>query len=373
MSLRSLLVGCVLVLAGWVPQAWAEPYRVETVGIKQRARAESAQSLAAVEGLDVQLVRNFERGWGWVWVLRLEKVDGREAASAEAKRLATATGQTVQVFLVAGRDVLPVDELTVTPSPELVGTEDSGTPSGVGPARSPSDGADLLAAVVLAHRGTASGQALADRGTASAGAPVHFRFEREVDIGHGALRVWHDYWSAGDDLRLEVRVLEGEGRDSLTIVRGHEAAWLRVDGQTHAVEPGPTREALAVFDPAIVLERGLALADLPVGTRARVVSHRGGAPELTWLDVDGGTPEARILLGIDPADHRVRELVMVGVADALRWSFGDYREDEGGIVVPLRLEAWYGEQLRERVVVRVLERPSAVTGELFDPDGTKNP
>ncbi len=374
---KLLPVLLLAMLVTWAPAVWADAYYVETVGIEERSKADSARALAVAEGLQVQVVRGFRKGRGWVWVLRVEDIVGREEAAAEAATLSRITGQAVQVFLVAGKDVLPVEELAVAmPAGEgepAGGDEDAEAASLAAEATDPVKGAALLAAVVLAH----GGRGIVDPARAPFDTdgtnPLHFRFERQADIGQGSMRVWHDYWRSGDDLRVEVRVLEGEGRDSVTVVNGHEGAWLLVDGEVHSVDPGPTREALGVFAPEVVLEQGLALANLQADRRALIVEREAGQLDSTWLELEVQEPDERVYLGVNTADNRVRELVVVGRDGELRWCFGDYQEIGTGLVVPLRLESWYGEQLRESVVVRALEYPESIAGDVFDPGALKKP
>jgi hypothetical protein len=351
----------------------AEPYSVETVGFQVKAEAEAARARAIEAGLQAEVVRSFRKGKGWVFLVRVQGIEGRDLAASTAISLAELSGHGVQVFLVAGRDVLPVEELAVA-APAGAGA-DTGIAVGEPVADPVSDdkaaraeGARLLSALVLAHGG---GGGQSPQAGADAWDPVHFRFERRVDVGDGALRAWHDYWRAGDNIRLELRIMEGEGRNSITLVDG-DKAWLHVDGELHEVAAGPTREALALFDPGVVLEQAVRFATWSPDSSARAVSRGPVEGELDWLELERAQGEP-VLVGLDPADQRVRELVIEGDADALRWSFADYQEMPGGLLVPLRLESHFGGQARELVVVRGLEAPDQADPTLFDPEALKSP
>ena len=367
---RWTTVSLALLLAA---PASAEPYSIETMGFQVRAEAEAVRVRAVEAGLQAEVVRSFRKGRGWVFLVRVQGVEDRELAASTATSLAEISGTGVQVFLVAGRDVLPVEELAVA-APSGA-SDDTRAPDGEPSPDPVSDdkaarveGARLLSALVLAHGGGGAG---APSVGVAAWDPVHFRFERRVDVGGGALRAWHDYWRAGDAVRLELRIMEGEGRNSITLIDGDQA-WLQVDGELHEVAAGPTREALALFDPAVVLEQAVSFATWSPDSSARAVLRGPVEGELAWLELEREQGEP-VLVGLDPADQRVRELVISGEGDALRWSFADYQEMPGGLVVPLRLESHFGEATREQVVVRSLEVPEQADGTLFDPETLKSP
>jgi hypothetical protein len=353
--------------------ALAEPYTVETVGFQSRADAEAARTLAAEAGLEAEVVRSFRKGRGWVFLVRVQGIEDREIAASTARSLAELSGTSVQVFLVAGRDVLPVEDLAVAatggPGDDAGG---GGADAGEGllsdDKAARAEGARLLSALVLAHGG---GGAQTPRASANGWDPIHFRFERRVDLGEGAMRAWHDYWRAGEKLRLEVRVMEGEGRNSVTIVDG-DHAWLWVDGELHEVAAGPTREAVGLFAPDVVLEQAVSFATWTADGSARSVQPAWPGEELAWVELEREQGEP-VLVGLDMADQRVRELILEGDDDALRWSFADYQEMPGSLLVPLRLESHVGERTREQVVVRSLEAPEQVEPSLFDPEALKSP
>jgi hypothetical protein len=320
------------------------------------------------------VVRAFKKGRGWVFLVRVEDVEDRDSAASVAHRLAELTGSSVQVLLVAGRDVLPVEELAVAaPSDdegdtgELRGDAAAGPVSDAVAARA--EGGRLLAALVLAHGG---GLASDDPVLGiEAWDPVHFRFERSVDLGDGAMRVWHDFARAGERIRLEVRVMEGEGRNSVTLVDGDQA-WLWVDGELHDVAAGPTREALGLFSPAVVLEQAVSFATWAPDLPARSVERASADEPMAWFELERERSD-RVLVGLDPADHRVRALVVEGDSAELSWSFGDYQEVRDGLVVPLRLESRFDGHAREHVTVRTLELPDELDASLFDPELLKKP
>jgi len=352
----------------------AEPYTVETIGHDDRSEADAARSLAVAEGFDAQVVRSFRKGRGWVFQVRVEGIEDRELAAVTARRLAELTGASVQVLLVAGRDVLPVEELAVAaPSEQQAGPEAPSDPGAQAQADQQSaraEGARLLSALVLAHGGDGSND---ERPPGlETWDPVHFRFERAAAIGDTSMRVWHDYWRVGDDVRLELRVLEGDGADSTTVIRG-EKAWLLVGGERHEVSAGPTREALTLFEPAAVLEQAASFAAWSTPMPVRVVERKSSDSELKWISLERSDAAEAVLVGIDPTDGRARELTLVAGDDELSWTFADYQEVLGGLEVPLRLESSFDGELREQITVLALELPDSPDPTLFVLESNENP
>jgi len=352
--------------------AHAEPYTIETVGHAQRAEAEAVRDAAAAEGIQATVVRSFRKGQGWVFLVRVQDVQSREQAAATAERLAALGGVSAQVFLVAGRDVLPVEELAVAAPSESDPQAAGADPAAAGPtgdgADARAEGARLVSALVLAHGGGGAERSP----TMDQWESVHFRFERSANIGETTMKVWHDYHRVGDAARLELRVLEGEGKDSTTIVKGDQA-WLWVDGALHEVGAGPTKEALALFEPAVVLERALGFASWSPELQATEIDAPVPGDGVRWvaLERDGGGDA--VMVGIDPTDQRARELLLRVDGDELRWTFADYQEVHGGAVVPRRLESSFDGQPRELVTVRSLERPESPDPALFDPELIEKP
>jgi hypothetical protein len=367
---RSIVVLFALTFA---PAAFAQPYHVETTVLETRSEADEACAKAVAAGMDARVVRSFRRGEGWVFTVRVEGVQQRDEAAKAAAQLSELSGASVQVFATAGRDVLPVEELAVTVAGDPIrslGPAESveGAPSGLAPdARA--EGGRLLAAAVAAHGGgrhQPAGPGL------DSWDPVHFRFERSARLGDETVRVWHDYWRAGECVRLEVRILEGEGTDSTTLVCG-DRAQLLVGGELHEPGAGPSAEALALFEPAEVLDQALGFARWEPDRDAWSVPALEGYESLDWFALEQQEAEAELLVALDGADRRVRQLLVRTEGVELRWSYADYQEIEGGLVLPLRFESQFDGQVRERVTVLALERPLEPDAALFELAPPQNP
>jgi len=175
----------------------------------------------------------------------------------------------------------------------------------------------------------------------------------------------------GDDVRLELRILEGDGVDSTTVIRG-EKAWLLVGGENHEVSAGPTREALALFEPAAVLEQAASFAAWSTPMPVRVVERKGTDSVLKWISLERSAAAEAVLVGIDPTDGRARELTLVAGDVELSWTFADYQEVLGGLEVPLRLESSFDGELREQITVLALELPDSPDPTLFVLESNEN-
>jgi hypothetical protein len=358
-------------------RAWADTYYAQTAGIQQHAEADALVEQVRTAGIEAEIVRSFQRGSGWELAVRTLTTEDSAEAHGFAVRLAELSGRTTRVFVVAGHDALPVDDLSVlVASP---GGEPGGAaPGQVGAAEGGGDvraarGAELLAAVALAHGGGSAGPQAPGEAQAGGWAQVHCRYERRIVTEQGVLRVGHEYWRDGEALRLDVRILEGVGQDSVAIARGTDAAWLQVGGELHEVVPGPTREGLLAFAPEAVLGQALAIRAWGVDRPALVVDSPAEGGDLAWMELDPGNGGERLLVGVDPGDHRVRELALRGGEDGSRWRFADYQELGDGLIVPLKSETLDGGESRERLVFKLLERGAPIDPAVFDPGSLKTP
>jgi len=362
-------------------RAYADEFFVETGGVKTRTEAQSLLDAAAAHGLSARVVRRFRRGEGWEFVVRVDGLVDRDAAKEVAASLSRYTGTSVGIYLSAGKDVLPLDEVAVGPAAAPAPPAPTAQPAvldnpvtvaltpAVLPAGDPVVGMELLAAVIRAHGGGAS--ANTDLGSASS---LHFRFERQVWVDEGLLRVWHDYSREGTATRLEIRILEGEGKDSTTLLRKGEGAWILVDGKLLPQEVVPIEETLESFQPDRVLDKALDLARLGSGkTAVYVGSEDEDGRTLARLLVGGSDGGAVLSLGIDQADHRVRDLTVSTSSGKIGWRYGDYHDLPGGPVVPYQIELTRDGTPKERISVLDLASPARAEAVLFSPDSLKKP
>lgn len=343
--------------------AQADEFYVETAGVHSRSEAQELLESALAHGISARVVRRFRKGQGWEYVVRVEGLVDRKAASEVGSLLSRYTGATVSTYLLAGKDVLPVDEVSVGPSgaqthpaPESAPQEAGNTlsaPKLQEQAGDPIQGAELLAEVLRAHGGESASAFL--EGVPS----VHFRFERQVWADDSSLRVWHDYWLHQGSMRLEIRILEGEGKDSVTVLRKGEGAWIRVDGNLSTPDSAAVVEALDTFHPSRVLGKALDLGRISPTSKALYVGkEEQGNRTLARLAVGKADESTTLVLGVDEADHRVREVVVSTATGDIGWRYSDYHEMEGGVVVPFLVELTREGTPKERI--SVLELSSGV-------------
>lgn len=366
------------------PAAFGEELFVETAPVSDRATAAERQEKAAAFGLAARVVRRLEKGSGWQYVVRVDDLEQRDVAQRVALSLSEATGSTVSIYLRAGRDVLPLDEVAVgaaTPSstprvvvaPEHATEREADVESPVGTAASsepvaadlpegdPVAGATLLAAVVRAHG--SSDRPAADQ--LDGAGRIHFRFERLVWSEEGNLRVWHDYWEDAGKVRLEVRILEGEGKDSVAVFLPKGGASVESGGQVKVADEAILREAIECFRPSRVLGRALDLSGIDTERGALYLgSQEQEGRQLAMLLLGDGDSESRVILGVDEADRRVRSLTIATDAGEIGWRFGDYHE-VAGVVVPYLVELTREGVSRERIAILELGTPTQVDATVF--------
>ena len=133
-------------------------------------------------------------------------------------------------------------------------------------------------AAAAAHGGAEGGLAVLDGLDAFA-----WTFSRTVETAGGPIVAAHRYERAGDAMRLEVRILEGEGTSSVSAVSADGRGWIRKEGgEVRSRSPERIREVLLRFDPRSVLE---GVIDLP----------RDIERSVAWRDLEragpGNTPE----------------------------------------------------------------------------------
>ncbi len=362
-------------------------YYLETAGTSGRAAAEQVAVAAADAGCPGAVVRLFQRGRGWVYVFRT-----RAGPRVEEARVCLDTvpwGEDAAPTLMSVRDglVAPVaDPIPSRPEPasEGVGEVDAEPsvpltpPIPPGPADAgeetaidmPGDAGlhtilsagELLRRVASAHGGPGVSEA-----AASLAENLVFRFERTTPTGQ---RVSHVYASRGDDLYLEVHVLEGEGVTSRAgLVDGVPWGDPEPDEQ---LEPDYVRSQLARFSPARVLSvPARFLSGVPSDRefqQARVAEPvlLGSRPTHV-LAFDGDREAAPMRLYADAETWRIMVVEAGSGTLTTRWEFSGYRELDQGRIHPTRISVFRAGQLIDLVEVTELDVAPALPGEWFEP------
>ena len=184
----------------------------------------------------------------------------------------------------------------------------------------------------------------------------------EVTADHRYL--WLD---RGKRRRLDIRMVDGDGKDSASVITPEEA-WLLVDGGVHAVDVEAATAQLTEFDPLRLYSVPFAL-----GAEGRQIL---GAASLSAAEKDG---DRFVLIGRDEegaetsrleVDARTYRPVVVqfhSSSGEVEYRYGDYREVVDGLLVPFEREFWRnGPRISRTEVSRFrLKAPQDISN-LFD-------
>lgn len=194
---------------------WAAPFSVESPGHAVREEAEVLRKAAVSAGASserTRIVRRYERGAGWRFLVHVDAVPSQEEVEKLVSVLSVGGSAPRVIDLASGEPV----QVTAPPPPPPQATasnkpaDASATASGARRGRREAEG--ILRAAVDAHGGAAGG--LAAMGTAR---DVTFQFVRDVPVDGQRLVARHVYRRSGDSIRLDVTVQKGSGVDSVTV------------------------------------------------------------------------------------------------------------------------------------------------------------
>jgi hypothetical protein len=343
----------LLFLYALAAPASAEAWVVDSGPLETRDLAADLKRSVLGFAPEARVLRVSRTENGWSWKVRADGLADLVAAREVASILAQKSGSAA-LYVVEDDALREVEQILVQGSlPTVVSSTVASTPE---PEAVAVDIEALLARVRRAHGGEPGLKELLE-GAES----VHFRFQREVPQGDGKLVVWHDYYRHKSWLRLEVRVLEGKGQSSLSVVRPETGAWVQVDEKTpEKLAPGRAMRALSAFAPSETMGRSV-FFDQVRGVGA--VSKTGSGE----LEVTLERSEGDVVLVIEPVLHRVQGLRWVLDGQESKWAYSDYREMDGGGLVPFSTARMQNGEVVERLSVLVLsisEKPDAA---LFDP------
>ncbi len=201
-------------------------------------------------------------------------------------------------------------------------------------------------------------------------------FRRTIKDSHSRDEVTADHrylWlDRGKRRRLDIRMVDGDGKDSASVITPKEA-WLLVDGGVHDVDVEAATAQLTEFDPLRLFSVPFAL-----GAEGRQIL---GAASLSAAEKDG---DRFVLVGRDEegaetsrleVDARTYRPVMVQFHSSsgdVEYRYGDYREIVDGLLVPFEREFWRnGTRISRTEVSRFrLKAPQDAPG-LFDRAGSQ--
>jgi hypothetical protein len=147
---------------------------------------------------------------------------------------------------------------------------------------------------------------------------------------------------AGKRLRLDIRIVDGKGHDSATLLVG-DGARLVVEGKSHSVEPENVKAQLLQFGPDRLFSVPLALAadgrrilgDTALTVEEKLVDAQGERIVLVARD-EAGAETAR--LEVDARNYRPTSVSFRSPAGLVAYRYGDYREVAPGLIVPFERE-----------------------------------
>lgn len=169
-------------------------------------------------------------------------------------------------------------------------------------------------------------------------------FRRTIKDSHSndELTADHRYvWlESGTRRRLDIRVVEGEGKDSASVIVG-EDAWLLVDDAAHHVDKEAARAQLTEFDPMRLYSVPFAL-----GAEGRQIL---GAASLSAAEKDGDrfvligrdeNDEETSRLEVDARSYHPRMVQFQSSSGLVEYRYSDYREVADGLLIPFHREFW---------------------------------
>lgn len=326
--------------------AYADTWYLETAAVPERPAAVRMQEVAAKAGHKARVVKRFQLGEGWGFVVLVEGF-GTEAAATKAQaRLATDLGGPLVLFRI-----------------EEGGKAGIAVPPAAPAADAPTAG-EWIARADAAHGGASGGTSALARAEA-----VHFVFEREFEVEGRKMTVSHDYWREGASRRLAVDT-RGGGTDSLAIANG-SGGWVVVGGQAEARDLGVLIGAVDAFAPESVLTAALDVHALLTAPEIADFRLLEGADRVVRVGAGADEPQASLsFVDIDPETGRLAGLRWVSPAGPIRFELSDYRALGAGLAVPHRVTIERADGRTEQIAVRTLEVADRAPAGTFDRPGS---
>lgn len=206
---------------------------------------------------------------------------------------------------------------------------------------------------------------------------VEMVFRRTVRESHSSkeLTADHRYVESKGRIRVDVRMVEGDGKDS-AMVLDTEEGWLLADGGLHPIDRGALIAQLGEFDPrrlwsvpfALASEGRQILQAASLEVEGRVKDDEGDRIVMVGRDEEG---EETSRVEVDAANYRPTRVQFLSSSGRVEYRYADWREAAPGLIVPFLREFYRnGTRLsRTRVVALELRAPQSAA-RLFDRDET---
>lgn len=308
--------------------AFAAPFYVEGPPSVDKAAATEQARAAKSAGYDARVVRRYEKGMGWRYVVVVEGIPDQAGANEAAGKLDDVLG-SVAVYELDDGAARPVEIAATVEAPAAPVSD--------------ADALALLTRAIEAHGGPDGGRAVL-----AGAAAVKFEFRRTLPDG---LVARHVYARRGADVYAEVRIEEGKGVSSRAGIAGGQA-WLAPDGQAAAAQDRErTAEQIGLFAPEQVLAFALGFGPAATERRELRAMTRAGAEDVGGdtcqvLRFAGDGDVAALGLWIEKGKGWVRRVEFASPDGDLVVEYSDWRVIADGLVVP-------GRMVTERGGVRV--------------------
>ena len=336
----------------------SEGFYLESPPLGTRAEALELQEVSQQNGINARVVRRYEHGSGWEYLVVAEGYGARTEAEQAAEILAAGSGQGITVYegeRGSGRRLNARGEgwtgSSVDPGAVAAAPAEDHLPSAD----------EILARSVRALGGESGGAQRLQESPA-----LRFRYERELATPAGVVSAQHHLaWQEGD-LRLKIEHLSGPGMHASMLVRG-DNAWVLTEQGMLERDPQRSREVLSDFGPLVVLDWPLnyaqqvyedpAFRDLTV-TGIEEQDGRSVYRLETSREVTG----ERFTLLVDVEHYTVAKVGFRSDAGAVSYRFDDWRELDTGLVVPFFVLLTRDGVQIEQVVIQDLELLDALPG-----------
>ena len=368
-----MVLGTWMLANGAPGVAHADPFTVESPTHVSREKADEVMKAAVGQGADTErtrIVRRYERGAGWRYLVQVDAVPTRAdveplaAVFADGDRGARvvdlATGEVIAVAVAAPAPKLETETQAASTSASTSSNADNTK------RRSRREVDGVLGAAVVAHGGIDGGLAVL-----AAVDALTFQFIREVPVDGGVLKAKHVYRRAGEAMRLDVSVQKGTGVDSTTVIAPTGGAWVEANNERVPRDTARAKDIIGRFAPDQLLGVALGVAaDIDSATAWRELQMVGpeGDDLIVLRPVDGPT-SGLVEVAFARSDHRLRRLSIRSADRDTVYYFDDYREVAPGLVVPHESELHRDGKTVESIQVITLEVGQPIPASLFTSGG----
>lgn len=362
----------VLAVAVWAGPALAAPFAVESPGHADRGDAEALRKAAIDAGASAdrtRIVRRYERGAGWRYLVHVDGLDSDAGAQKVAAVLSSKKAGAAVITDLSTNETVQTAAPPPPPPPAAtpaapVATSDTPT------RRARREAEAVLRAAVDAHGGAAGGLALVDQADA-----ISFRFVRHTVTPSGEVIAKHRYSKRGKAVRLDVQVQKGAGVDSVTVVAPDGGAWVRTDGEVVPRDTERAREILTRFGPDQLLRLPLSVAydiETAEAWRNLVIAGPEG-DDLIVMRPRGGPAGGLVEVAFARSDGRLRRMELTRQGRSMTYHYDRYSEVSPGLWLPQEARMERDGAVVERIAVSSLEVNGEVPALLFTLPGEPQP